>query len=55
MNQIRENQPQLAEAVNDPEKFGEVFRAMEQQRVDADRQKQREIVCFRHGNRECVC
>lgn len=50
MTQIRESQPELAEAVNDPERFGEVFRMMEQQRADADRQKQREIVCFGHGN-----
>lgn len=55
INQIRENQPELAEAVNDPGRFGEVFRAMEQQRVEADRQKQREIVCFGHRIRECVC
>lgn len=49
MNQITESQPELAAAVNDPEKFSEVFRAMEQQRAEADRQKQREIVCLRHG------
>lgn len=55
MNQIRENQPELAEAANDPAKFGEVFRAMEQQRAEADRQKQREIVSFGHGNRGCAC
>lgn len=51
MTQIRESQPELAAAVNDPERFSEVFRAMEQQRAEADRQKQREIVCLGHGGR----
>lgn len=50
MNQIRENQPELAAAVNDPEMFSGIFRAMEQQSAEADREKQREIVCFGHGD-----
>lgn len=48
LSQIRESQPELAAAVNDPERFGEVFRMMEEQRAEADRQKQREIVSFRY-------
>jgi DNA damage-inducible protein 1 len=46
MEQIRSAQPELAAAVNDPEKFGQVFQLMEQQRVEAEEQKQREIVSF---------
>jgi len=44
MNDLRSSQPELAAAVNDPEKFGEVFQLMERQRAEAEKQKQREIV-----------
>lgn len=44
MNELRSSQPELAAAVNDPEKFGEVFQLMERQRAEAEKQKQREIV-----------
>ncbi|CAZ80380.1 unnamed protein product [Tuber melanosporum] len=43
MNELRNSQPELAAAANDPEKFGEVFQLMERQRAEAEKQKQREI------------
>lgn len=46
LGQLRDSQPDLAASVNDPERFAETFQRMEQQRAEADRQKQREIVSF---------
>lgn len=44
MDELRRSQPQLAEAVSDPARFRREFEALEEQRKDAERQKQREIV-----------
>ncbi|KAK6361865.1 DNA damage-inducible protein 1, variant 2 [Orbilia blumenaviensis] len=43
MNQLREQQPELADAVNDPERFSQIFQMLESRRRDAAREKQQEI------------
>ena len=45
-SQLRESNPELWEAVNDPPKFATIFQEMERQKAEADRAKQREIVCL---------
>lgn len=46
MEELKSSQPELASAVNDPERFGQVFQLMEQRRAEAEKQKLREIVSF---------
>ncbi|KAJ6262344.1 hypothetical protein Dda_3151 [Drechslerella dactyloides] len=43
MNQLREQQPELADAVNDPARFSHIYQMLEQRRRDAENEKQREI------------
>ncbi|KAF3170027.1 DNA damage-inducible protein 1 [Orbilia oligospora] len=43
MSQLREQQPELAEAVNDPQRFSQIFQMLESRRRDAEREKQHEI------------
>ncbi|KAK6340845.1 DNA damage-inducible protein 1 [Orbilia brochopaga] len=43
MNSLREQQPELADAVNDPTRFSHIYQMLEQRRRDAEREKQREI------------
>ncbi|KAF3919380.1 hypothetical protein ABW21_db0205828 [Orbilia brochopaga] len=43
MNSLREQQPELADAVNDPARFSHIYQMLEQRRRDAEMEKQREI------------
>ncbi|KAK6534531.1 DNA damage-inducible protein 1 [Arthrobotrys megalospora] len=43
MNQLREQQPELADAVNDPQRFSQIFQMIENRRREAEREKQHEI------------
>jgi DNA damage-inducible protein 1 len=44
--QLRETNPELWDARNDPEKFNEIFKEMQRQKREAEMEKQREIVCL---------
>ena len=44
MEELRQSQPELVSAVNDPVRFRHVFALLEQQRREAERAKQLEIV-----------
>jgi DNA damage-inducible protein 1 len=43
-DQLRNSNPELADALNDPDRFRTLLAQMEQQRREAEHQKQREIV-----------
>ncbi|EWC46206.1 hypothetical protein DRE_04584 [Drechslerella stenobrocha 248] len=43
MNQLREQQPALADAVSDPQRFSEIYKMMEQERRSAEIEKERQI------------
>ncbi|KAF3906304.1 hypothetical protein ABW20_dc0103270 [Dactylellina cionopaga] len=43
MNQLREQQPELADAVNDPQRFSRIYQMLDQRRRDAETEKDREI------------
>jgi DNA damage-inducible protein 1 len=47
MENLRQSNLELAEAVNNPERFHVLFRDMERKKQEAERQKQREIVSRR--------
>lgn len=44
LENLRQSNAELADAVNDPERFHVLFRDMERRKQEAERQKQREIV-----------
>ncbi|KAF3924580.1 hypothetical protein AA313_de0200165 [Arthrobotrys entomopaga] len=43
MSQLREQQPELADAVNDPQRFSQIYQMLDQRRRDAEMEKDREI------------
>lgn len=44
MDSLRQSNAELADAANNPERFQVLFREMERNRSEEERQKQREIV-----------
>jgi len=43
MNQLREEQPELASAVNDPQRFSQIYQLLDQRRREDELEKQREF------------
>ncbi|KAF3938005.1 hypothetical protein ABW19_dt0208192 [Dactylella cylindrospora] len=43
MRQLREQQPELADAVNDPQRFGQIYQLLDQRRREDELEKEREI------------
>lgn len=48
MEELRRSNPELAGAVNDPGRFRQIFGLLDQQRREAERAKQLEIVGYPH-------
>ena len=54
LEELRQNNPELAAAVGDPARFRHAFAALEQQRLEAERAKQREIVGSHSSRRQLL-
>lgn len=55
MQQLSDQSPELAEAVNDPERFRNVYETLERQRREQERQKAFEIVRYPTSERGDSC